>query len=350
MPDFYWPEFDDASDVWLPGNDDIIFSRLESFHQNHTDLKKAFEKYCAKHDFNQPLFELLQQGDPWWVVDSPEHSFIKDIAFDLLYKLWVTSINPLPGPTRSYSYTLRSGFAQSHEVREILVAYFGQLPVTKYSCERISSEYRSYCADQLLSGPEHSGDKSIIDAILNEPYFRELYDHYCVLQSGMHQVGDINISLTKRMYRFMEQNDMSVYIPWIYDNYFFPTEPVINRASYEYKVANHFMTDLCKTFAHEQLIKTWANMVQEFGVKWITDLPKYVSHAVHEHVLKGVLTDIMNTITQTDKPDIDACLEIVGYAKMLKGGRPLFWPFQTMLQDIILENPLLRQLRGSKKD
>ncbi len=49
-----------------------------------------------------------------------------------------------------------------------------------------------------------------------------------------------------------------------------------------------------------------------------------MSHAVHEHVLKGVLTDIMNTITKTDKPDIDACLEIVGYAKMRKGGRPLF--------------------------
>lgn len=347
MRDFFGPVSDEHTDPWLPEYDDILFWRLEKFHTNHEKLKEAFEKYCGKHDFNQPLYELLQHGDPRWVVDLPELERIKDIAFDVLYKLGVTAINPLPGQTHSYSYTMRSGFAQSHEVRDILVAYFGQLPVTKHSCERISSEYRSYCADQLLKEPENNSSRTLVDEILHEPYFKELYDYYCVLQSGMYAVGDVDVQLLKRVYACMQQEDMSTYIPWIYNNYFFPTETIINRASHEYNVANHFMTDLCKEFASEKLVKTWASFVQDFGVSGISDLPKYINQPLHEHVIKLVVTDIVYQITSMDKPNIDACLEIVRYGKTQRQGKYIFWPFQKMFQYIILENPLLRQIRSN---
>lgn len=67
-------------------------------------------------------------------------------------------------------------------------------------------------------------------------------------------------------------------------------------------------------------------------------------------MLKVVLTDTIHAITKAKKPDIDSCFEIIGYAKMKKDGKPLFGPFHAMLEDIIIENPLLRQLRGNQND
>jgi hypothetical protein len=348
MSDIFGPAPDEHTDPGLTEHDDILFSRLEKFHTNHTKLKDAFEKYCSKHDFNQPLYELLQQGDPRWVVDSPGLERIKDIAFDLLYKLGVTAINPMPGPTHSYTYTMRSWFAQSHEVRDILVAYFGQLPVTKHSCERIASEYRAYCADQLLCAPEYSSSKTLVDEILHEPYFRELYDQYCVLQSGMYQAGEVDVQLTKRLHIFMQQQDMSIYIPWIYNNYFFPTKTIINRGSYEYNVANHLMTDLCKEFVADKVMKMWVNMVEEFGVTGISDLPKYISQALHEKIIKDTVTDIVYQMTRPNKQDIDTCIELVHYVKAKRKGKYILWPFHKMCKDILIENPLMRYLRDNK--
>lgn len=337
--DRFWPQ----DENYTNDQGDLIFTRLEKYHLARHELLQAYDQYCQKRDFNEPLYELFSLGDPWDIVDAPHLKHIKEVAFDVLYKMGITSINPMPGEDYNYSFTIRAGSPKEHEIRDILIAYFGQLPVTKHSCERISDEYRHFCAQQLLDTPEHSEMKKRITHILDEPYFKELYDCYCMLQSWAYPVGEGDMQMMQRLHTYlMLDQENQTYFKWMYHNgWDVDALHSTHRTSRPYKKATLFFTDLCKEFNSDDLVVERVKITQIFWVQWISDLPKYMQDVLHELVLKKVFASILHDITRKGEVDFEWCYALIQQiARRPKESHPL-GPFYDLVLWLILENPVL---------